>query len=85
VIGAFDIRHLEGSNYNDFAGLEVKDLVSPALCLPGSKTPTSFSGRCARTGYTWLSSSTSSAPPRASTAEDLTEEIVGGILVGGER
>jgi len=85
VIGIFDIRDLEDSNYDDFADLKVKDVVNPALHVPESKNVDDLLSEMRDNRmHMVVVIDEFGATGGLITMEDVLEEIVGEILVGGE-
>jgi len=85
VIGVFDIRDLEDSNYGAFADLEVEDVVTPTLHVPESKNVDELLSEMRENRmHMVIVIDEFGATEGLITMEDLTEEIVGEILVGGE-
>jgi CBS domain containing-hemolysin-like protein len=85
VIGVFDIRELDDSSYDTFPDLEVADVVNPTLHVPESKNVDELLAemRENRT-HMVIVVDEFGATEGLITMEDMTEEIVGEILVGGE-
>lgn len=85
VIGVFDIRDLEDSDYDAFADLEVADVVTPTLHVPESKNVDELlSAMRENRMHMVIVIDEFGATEGLITMEDMTEEIVGEILVGGE-
>nr|WP_276261583.1 hemolysin family protein [Haloglomus sp. DT116] len=85
VIGVFDIRDLEAADYDTFADLEVGDAVSPTLHVPESKNVDELLSEMRRNRmHMVIVLDEFGATEGLITMEDLTEEIVGEILVGDE-
>ncbi len=85
VIGIFDIRDLEESNYSAFADLEVADVVNPTLHVPESKNVDELLSEMRENRmHMVIVIDEFGATEGLITMEDTTEEIVGEILVGGE-
>lgn len=85
VIGVFDIRDLEDSDYGAFADLEVADVVTPTLHVPESKNVDELlSAMRENRMHMVIVIDEFGATEGLITMEDMTEEIVGEILVGGE-
>jgi CBS domain containing-hemolysin-like protein len=85
VIGVFDIRDLEGSNYDSFADLAVEDVVTPTLHVPESKNVDELLSEMRENRlHMVIVIDEFGATEGLITMEDTTEEIVGEILAGGE-
>jgi CBS domain containing-hemolysin-like protein len=85
VIGVFDIRNLEGVDYDDATDLRVADVVTPTLHVPESKAVDELltEMRDSRL-HMVIVIDEFGATEGLITMEDVLEEIVGEILVGGE-
>jgi CBS domain containing-hemolysin-like protein len=85
VVGVFDIRELEDSSYDAVADLAVEDVVNPTLHVPESKNVDDLltEMRENRT-HMVIVIDEFGATEGLITMEDMTEEIVGEILVGDE-
>jgi len=85
VTGVFDIRDLRESDYGTFADLEVADVVSPTLHVPESKNVDELLSEMRENRmHMVIVIDEFGATEGLITMEDMTEEIVGEILVGGE-
>jgi CBS domain containing-hemolysin-like protein len=85
VIGIFDIRDLEDSDYDDFADLEVGTVVNPTLHVPESKNVNELLIEMReKRVHMVIVIDEFGATGGLITMEDITEEIVGEILVGDE-
>jgi CBS domain containing-hemolysin-like protein len=85
VIGIFDIRDLEDSNYDAFADLEVEDVVNPTLHVPESKNVDELLSEMRENRmHMVIVIDEFGATEGLITMEDTTEEIVGEILAGDE-
>ncbi|QLG26969.1 HlyC/CorC family transporter [Halorarum halophilum] len=85
VIGVFDIRDLQGSSYGAFADIEVEDVVAPTLHVPESKNVDELlSEMRGNRMHMVVVIDEFGATGGLITMEDVLEEIVGEILVGGE-
>jgi putative hemolysin len=85
VTGVFDIRELQGSDYDDFADIDVADVVSPTLHVPESKNVDDLLSEMRENRiHMAIVIDEFGAVEGLVTMEDLTEEIVGEILVGDE-
>jgi CBS domain containing-hemolysin-like protein len=85
VIGVFDIRDLEDSNYDAFADLAVEDVVAPTLHVPESKNVDDLLSEMRENRmHMVVVVDEFGATGGLITMEDVLEEIVGEILVGGE-
>jgi CBS domain containing-hemolysin-like protein len=85
VVGVFDIRDLTDSEYDDFGEIEVADVVQPTLHVPESKNVDELLSEM-RTNrmHMVIVIDEFGATEGLITMEDMTEEIVGEILVGDE-
>src|SRR6056297_2360483 len=85
VIGVFDIRELEDSDYDAFADLEVDDVVNPTLHVPESKSVDDLLSEMRENRmHMVIVLDEFGATEGLITMEDVLEEIVGEILVGDE-
>lgn len=85
VTGVFDIRDLEDSDYDAFTHLEVADVVSPTLHIPESKNVDELLAEMRENRmHMVIVIDEFGATEGLITMEDMTEEIVGEILAGGE-
>jgi len=85
VTGVFDIRDLRESAYGDFDDLAVADVVSPTLHVPESKNVDDLLSEMRENRmHMVIVIDEFGATEGLITMEDMTEEIVGEILVGGE-
>ncbi|MFC4450039.1 hemolysin family protein [Halorussus aquaticus] len=85
VVGVFDIRDLEQSDYDDFAALEVEDVVNPTLHVPESKNVDDLLTEMRENRmHMVIVIDEFGATEGLITMEDLLEEIVGEILVADE-
>jgi len=85
VVGIFDIRDLEGSDYDDFADLDVAEVISPTLHVPESKNVDELLSEMRENRmHMAIVIDEFGATEGLITMEDMTEEIVGEILVGDE-
>ena len=85
VIGVFDIRELEDSDYDAFADLEVDDVVNPTLHVPESKSVDDLLSEMRENRmHMVMVIDEFGATEGLITMEDVLEEIVGEILVGDE-
>ena len=85
VIGIFDIRELEDSNYNDFSDLKVEDVVASTLYVPESKKVDDLLAEMRENRmHMVMVIDEFGATEGLITMEDVLEEIVGEILVGDE-
>jgi CBS domain containing-hemolysin-like protein len=85
VIGVFDIRDLHGSDYDDFAAIEVEDVIHPTLHVPESKNVDELLSEMRENRmHMVIVIDEFGATEGIITMEDMTEEIVGEILVGDE-
>jgi CBS domain containing-hemolysin-like protein len=85
VVGVFDIRELEDSNYDTFADLEVEDVVNPTLHVPESKNVDELLSEMRENRmHMVIVIDEFGATEGLITMEDVLEEIVGEILVGDE-
>ncbi|WP_440009149.1 hemolysin family protein [Halomicrococcus sp. SG-WS-1] len=85
VIGVFDIRDLDDSNYDAFADLEVEDVVAPTLHIPESKNVDELLSEMRENRlHMVMVIDEFGTTEGLITMEDVLEEIVGEILVGGE-
>jgi len=85
VIGIFDIRELEDSNYNDFSDLKVEDVVASTLYVPESKKVDELLAEMRENRmHMAVVIDEFGATEGLITMEDVLEEIVGEILVGDE-
>jgi CBS domain containing-hemolysin-like protein len=85
VIGVFDIRDLEDSNDDDFADRHVTDVLNPTLHVPESKNVDELLSEMRENRlHMVVVIDEFGATEGLITMEDVLEEIVGEILVGGE-
>ncbi len=85
VVGVFDIRELEDSDYGAFDELKVEDVVSPTLHVPESKNVDDLlSEMRGNRMHMVVVIDEFGATEGIITMEDMTEEIVGEILAGDE-
>ncbi|WP_433634160.1 hemolysin family protein [Halomicrococcus sp. NG-SE-24] len=85
VVGVFDIRDLDDSNYDAFADFEVEDVVNPTLHVPESKNVDELLSEMRENRmHMVIVVDEFGATGGLITMEDVLEEIVGEILVGGE-
>lgn len=85
VIGVFDIRDLEDTNYDDFADHTVEEVVNPTLHVPESKNVDDLLSEMRDNRmHMVVVIDEFGATEGLITMEDVLEEIVGEILVGDE-
>jgi CBS domain containing-hemolysin-like protein len=85
VIGVFDIRNLEGIDYDDATDLRVRDVATPPLHVPESKNVDELLSEMRENRlHMVIVIDEFGATEGLITMEDVLEEIVGEILVGGE-
>ncbi|MFC6723601.1 hemolysin family protein [Halobium palmae] len=85
VVGVFDIRNLRETDYSAFADLEVKDVVTSTLHVPESKDVDELLSEMRENRmHMAIVIGEFGATEGLITMEDMTEEIVGEILAGGE-
>jgi len=85
VTGVFDIRDLRMSDYGDFADLTVEEVVSPTLHVPESKNVDELLSEMRENRmHMVIVIDEFGATEGLITMEDMTEEVVGEILVGDE-
>jgi CBS domain containing-hemolysin-like protein len=85
VVGVFDIRDLDESDYDDFAELRVSEVVAPTLHVPESKNIDELLSEMRETRvHMVIVIDEFGATEGLITMEDMTEEVVGEILVGDE-
>ena len=85
VVGIFDVRNLEGVDYEGATDLEVRDVVGPALHVPESKAADELLAEMREDRHQMVVVVDEfGATEGLITMEDVLEEIVGEILVGGE-
>ena len=85
VIGVFDIRELEESNYEAFADLAVEDVVNQTLHVPESKNADDLLAEMRENRvHLVIVIDEFGATEGLITMEDMTEEVVGEILAGDE-
>jgi putative hemolysin len=85
VVGVFDVRNLDESNYDEFDDRTVEEVVAPTLHVPESKNVDDLLSemREQRT-HMVIVIDEFGATEGLITMEDMTEEVVGEILVGDE-
>jgi CBS domain containing-hemolysin-like protein len=85
VVGIFDLRGLEGVDYEGATDLEVRDVVAPARHVPESKAADELLSEMREDRrHMVIVVDEFGATEGLITMEDVLEEIVGEILVGGE-
>jgi CBS domain containing-hemolysin-like protein len=85
VVGIFDIRELRASDYGDFDDLAVTDVMNPTLHVPESKNVDELLTEMRENRmHMVIVIDEFGATEGLITMEDMTEEIVGEILVGDE-
>ena len=85
VIGVFDIRNLEGIDYDAATDLKVREVVTPPLHVPESKNVDDLLSEMRENRlHMVIVIDEFGATEGLITMEDVLEEIVGEILVGGE-
>ena len=85
IVGVFDIRNLEGVNYVGATDLQVRDVVTPPLHVPESKNVDELLTEMRENRlHMVIVIDEFGATEGLITMEDVLEEIVGEILVGGE-
>jgi len=85
VVGIFDVRGLEDSDYDAFADLDVADVVTPTLYVPESKNVDELLSEMRENRmHMVIVIDEFGATEGLITMEDVLEELVGEILVGGE-
>ncbi|WP_229110004.1 hemolysin family protein [Halapricum desulfuricans] len=85
VVGIFDIRDLDASDYDDFADLEVADVLNPTLHVPESKNVDDLLTEMRENRmHMVVVIDEFGATEGLVTLEDVLEEIVGEILTGDE-
>ena len=85
VVGVFDIRELENDDYSTFTNLKVRDVVNPTLHVPESKNVDELLSEMRENRmHMVLVIDEFGATEGLITMEDVTEEIVGEILIGDE-
>lgn len=85
VIGVFDIRDLQDSNYDTFDDLDVEDVIAPTLHIPESKNVDALLSEMREKRIQMaIVVDEFGATEGLITMEDMTEEIVGEILAGDE-
>jgi CBS domain containing-hemolysin-like protein len=85
VVGVFDIRNLQDADQSAFADLEVKEVVTPTLHVPESKSVDELLSEMREDRmHMAIVIDEFGATEGLITTEDLTEEIVGEILAGDE-
>ncbi|MFC6952187.1 hemolysin family protein [Halorubellus litoreus] len=85
VVGVFDIRELEGDDADDYGDLTVADVVNPTLHVPESKNVDDLLSEMRENRlHMVIVIDEFGATEGLITMEDMTEEIVGEILVGDE-
>ena len=85
IIGVFDIRNLENVDYDGATELKVKDVVTPQLHVPESKKVDELLTEMRENRlHMVIVIDEFGATEGLITMEDIIEELVGEILVGGE-
>jgi CBS domain containing-hemolysin-like protein len=85
VIGVFDIRDLQESDYDSFADIQVSDVINQTLHVPESKNVDDLLSEMRENRlHMVIVIDEFGATEGLITMEDMTEEIVGEILVGDE-
>jgi CBS domain containing-hemolysin-like protein len=85
VVGIFDIRDLQESEYADFDERRVADVVTPTLHIPESKNVDALLTEMRENRlHMVIVIDEFGATEGLITMEDMTEEVVGEILVGDE-
>jgi len=85
VVGIFDIRDLDGSDYDDFADIDVEAAINPTLHVPESKNVADLLSEMRENRmHMAIVIDEFGATEGLITMEDLTEEVVGEILVSDE-
>ncbi|WP_246983800.1 hemolysin family protein [Halorientalis marina] len=85
VTGVFDIRELRESDYGEFADLDVADVITPTLHIPESKNVDDLLSEMRENRlHMVVVIDEFGTTEGLVTMEDVLEEIVGEILVGGE-
>jgi CBS domain containing-hemolysin-like protein len=85
IVGIFDIRNLEDVDYDVATDLEVSDVVTPPLHVPESKNVDDLLTEMRENRHHMvIVIDEFGATEGLITMEDVLEEIVGEILVGGE-
>jgi putative hemolysin len=85
VTGVFDFRELRESDYGEFADLDVADVITPTLHIPESKNVDDLLSEMRENRlHMVVVIDEFGTTEGLVTMEDVLEEIVGEILVGGE-
>ncbi len=85
MIGVFDIRDLDGADYDAFADLTVEEVVTPTLHVPESKNVDELLSEMREDRMQMvIVTDEFGATEGLITMEDMTEEIVGEILADDE-
>jgi putative hemolysin len=85
MTGVFDIRGLRESDYDEFADIDVADVVSPTLHVPESKNINELLSEMRENRlHMAIVIDEFGATEGLVTMEDMTEEVVGEILAGDE-
>ncbi len=85
VTGVFDIRELRESDYDEFDDMTVADVITPTLHIPESKNIDDLLSEMRENRiHMAIVIDEFGATEGLVTMEDITEEVVGEILVGGE-
>jgi len=85
VVGVFDVRELRASDYDDFADIDVADVLGPTLYVPESKNVDELLSEMRENRvHMAIVIDEFGATEGLVTMEDVTEEVVGEILAGDE-
>jgi CBS domain containing-hemolysin-like protein len=85
VVGVFDVREIDGTDYGTFSKLDVAEVVGPTLHVPESKNVDDLLSEMREDRiHMVIVIDEFGATEGLITMEDLTEEIVGEILTGSE-